>query len=135
MPEPSPATARPSPAPDKLSLWPPATVVLHVALLLVGLIVIAALADGSLALWLTAALVVAWAMTMRPDPGPREQWTPSERRALFWGPLIPLFIAIAIALAFFDGDWFVVALVAIAAPLVQLSRIALVLHWRRGIRP
>jgi hypothetical protein len=123
----------PAPA-DKLSLWPPTAVVVHVALLLVGLIVIAALADGSLALWLTAALVVAWASTMRPGSGPREPWTHTERRALFWGPLIPLFIAIVIALVFVDGDWFFVALVAIAAPLVQLSRIALVLRWRRGMR-
>jgi hypothetical protein len=124
----------PSPAGDKLSLWPPTSVVLGVVLLVVGLILVAALADGSLALWLTAALVVVWAVTMRPDSGAHEPQTQSERRALFWGPLIPLFIAIVIALAFFDGDWFFVALVAIATPLVQLSRVALVLQQRRGMR-
>lgn len=113
--------------PDSLSPTPFA--LLSTGLALAGLVLIAALADGELAKWLSGALIVLWALpALRSGPPSSE---PSMPLAAI---LIPLFVAIAIAYAIADGEWFFVTLFASALLLTVLTRIGLVLWWRRGSR-
>jgi hypothetical protein len=115
------------------SPWPTASALIYTALLLAGLGLVAALADGWLAAWLPVALVVLWALApSRGDAVTDTSWAPSERRALLVAILIPIFISIVVADELADGAWFVFALIAIATPLVALARAGLVLWWRRG---
>jgi hypothetical protein len=115
------------------SLWPPVSGLRDTALLLAGLVLVAALADGALATWLSTALVVLSALvSLRDGSVVDSSWSRLDERALMVSWLVPLFIAITVATFLFEGDWFVVAIVAIATPLVTLGRIGLVLWFRRG---
>jgi len=110
-----------------LGLWPPTAVLRDTALLLAGLVLVALLADGQLVLWLSAALVVVWAgLSFRGEPA-----DPAREETPMWARLLPLFVAIVIADLVAPGEWFVVALIAITAGLVVLTRAGLVLYRRR----
>jgi hypothetical protein len=64
----------------------------------------------------------------------RSLWPPADTlrdTALLWVTLLPLFAAIVLAQVVAPNEWSVVALIAIAAPLVALTRAGLVLHRRR----
>ena len=114
------ATGRPTE-----SLWPPADALRDTALLLVGLVLVVLLADGQLVLWLSGVLVVAWAVL-----GVRRE--PDDGSHPWWAVLPAIFTAIILAQLIAPNEWSIVALIAIAAPLVVLSRAGLVLHERRS---
>jgi hypothetical protein len=109
------------------SLWPPAAAVRDTALLLVGLVLVVLLADGELVLWLSAVLVIAWALLSF-----RGELRDDSPEPPMWARLLPVFVAIVVADLIVGDKWFPIALVAIAAPLVALTRAGLVLHRRRS---
>lgn len=108
------------------SLWPTPFALISTGLALAGLVLIAALADGDLAKWLSGGLIVLWALPALRSGPPSSQ--PNMPLAAILGPL---FVAIVIAYAIADGEWFFVALFAGTLILTVLTRIALVLWWRR----
>ena len=92
------------------SVWPRVDALRDTGLLLAGLVLVAALADGDLVKWLSGALFVIYALW-----GVSQDSSATQDVPLSW-ILIPLFIAIAIAIVVADGDWFYVAIVALATP-------------------
>lgn len=118
----------PATSDSKASIWPSATAVRDNTLLLAGLILIAALADGELVKWLSGALIVVSALW-----GIRGSSQTHSDVPLSW-ILASIFIAITIATVFAEGEWFYVVIFALALPLVVLTRLALVLRSRRESR-
>ena len=88
------------------SLWPPAAALREAALVLAGLVLIVLLADGRLVLWLSAVLVVAWAVLSFRRAADDAEEPP------MWARLVPLF--------------------AIAGLLFALTRTGRVLQERRS---
>ena len=116
-----PVASNPTP-----SIWPEVSVVRDTAVLLVGLVLVAALADGDLVMWLSGALIVVFALWGRSSGATYD--------APLAAVLIPLFIAILIATVVAEGDWFYVAIFALALPLVVLTRFVLAVWSRRHPR-
>jgi putative Ca2+/H+ antiporter (TMEM165/GDT1 family) len=110
------------------SVWPRVDALRDTGLLLAGLVLVAALADGDLVKWLSGALFVIYALW-----GVSQDSSATQDVPLSW-ILIPLFIAIAIAIVVADGDWFYVVIVALATPLIVLTRVALAHRSRREPR-
>jgi hypothetical protein len=107
------------------SLWPPVAALRETALLLVGLLLVALLVDGDLALLLAGVLILAWALlSFRGGPD-------SVLSVPLWFRLVPLFVAIVIADLIADEHWYPFTLVAVAAPLFVLARVGLVLQRRQ----
>ena len=108
------------------SIWPETSLVRDTALLLVGLVLVAALADGDLVMWLSGALILLFALWGRGSGATYD--------VPLAAILIPLFIAIVIATVIAEGDWFYVAIFAMALPLVVLTRFVLAIRSRRHPR-
>ena len=107
------------------SLWPSAEVLRDAALLLVGLVLVALLADDELVLYLSAGLVLAWAFLSG-------RGHHSDPDASIWPVVLSVFVASFFARLAAPNEWFVVALIAISTPLVVLTRAALILRARRS---
>ena len=106
------------------SLWPPAAALLESVVVLAGLVLIVLLADGQLVLWLSAALIIAWAVLnvrRAPENAPEPP---------MWARLVPLFAAIILAQLVAPNEWSIVALFAIAGLLFGLTRAGRILHER-----
>ena len=97
--------------------WPWASAVRETAVLLVALVLVAALAEGDLVTWLSAALILIYAFWGRGND--------SSHDVPLAAILIPLFIATIIASVIADGEWFYVAIVALCVPLFVLTRLVL----------
>ena len=111
-------------------MWPSVSGLRDTALLLAALVLVAALADGELVKWVSGALIVLFALLgIWNDRG-----ASSERDLPLSAILAPLFVAIAIATVFAEGEWFYVAIFALAMPLLVLTRIVLSLWYRRDAR-